>query len=336
MKWRNILYSNLILSTIAILGLPQQAYADRQSDFREFLTSIQSEMRAQKIDPEYFRKAIGDDFSIDEKAIKKMQSQPEFKMTFDKYTSSMLSKNRIAKGKLMMKTHKVALDRISKKYGIPAETIVALWGIESFYGKWAGQHRIARSLATLAFDSHRPKFFKKELFAAVRILQEGHIEPENLTGSWAGAMGQCQFMPTSFMAYAADGDNDGHKNIWTNEADVFASAANYLKKHRWQTGQKWGQRVVLSKILPSIDLSERGLTGHKTIAQWQKIGIVAAKGGLPSNLKRKARLYLPKGPSKEAYLLYRNFDTVLDWNRSSYFSFSVHSLADAIAGKKDS
>lgn len=330
-KPKHFVASIALLSACAVSVAPEAAYASRKEDFAKFLQTIQVEMKAEGLNPELFKAAVGDDFTIDEKAIHKSQNQPESKMTFEKYTSSMLSEARVKKGRELYTQHQAKLKEISAKTGVSPEIIVALWGIESFYGKWAGKHHIARSLATLAFDSHRPDFFKRELFAAMRILQEGHIAPEDLTGSWAGAMGQCQFMPTSFLAYAADGDGDGKKNIWTNEADVFASAASYLKKHGWNKNQAWGQRVVLSKILPKLKLSERGLTGHKTVAEWKKIGIVPARGGFRVAEGEKARLYIPNGPSKEAYLVYNNFDTVLDWNRSSFFAFSAHALADAIA-----
>ncbi len=320
-----------LTSALSISLFASPAFADRKQDFANHLKTLEQEMQQEGINPQLFRTAVGDDFSIDEKAITKLQNQPESVMTFEKYTSSMLSDARIKKGRELYAQHKDKLEEISAKSGVSPEIIVALWGIESYFGKWAGRHSIARSLATLTFDSHRKDFFKRELFAAMRILQEGHIEPTELKGSWAGAMGQCQFMPTSFLAYAADGDGDGKKNIWTNEADVFASAANYLKTHGWKTNQAWGQRVVLSKILPPLKLSERGLTGRKSVAEWKKIGIVAAKGGFKVADTEKARLYIPNGPSQTAYLVYNNFDTVLDWNRSSYFAFSANALADAIA-----
>ena len=325
--------TSALTATLAF-SFPSFAYADRQSDFAAHLVELQKDMEASGIDPQLFRTAVGDDFTIDKKAITKLNNQPESKMTFEKYTSSMLSESRIKRGRELFAQHHDKLMEIGKKSGVAPEVIVALWGIESYFGKWAGKHRIARSLATLTFDSHRKDFFKRELFAAMRILQEGHIEPENLLGSWAGAMGQCQFMPTSFMAYAADGDGDGKKNIWTNEADVFASAANYLKKHGWNSGQDWGQRVVLSKILPPLKTSERGLTGHKTVAEWKKLGVIPALKGYRVPLTEKARLYIPNGPSQAAYLVYNNFDVVLDWNRSSYFAFSALALGDAIAEKK--
>ena len=322
------------LFVLTPLFMPFNALAEeRQESFQKFLLELQAEMQNKGIDPANFIEAVGEDFTIDEKAIERMHNQPEFKMTFAKYTGSMLSQSRIKKGRELYKLHAEDLQRISGAYGIPPEVMISLWGIESFYGKWAGRHKIARSLATLAFDSHRKDFFKRELFAAMKILQEGHVKPQDLQGSWAGAMGQCQFMPTSFMAYAADGDADGKKDIWNNVSDVFASTANYLKRHGWQTGQQWGQRVVLSQILPQIKLSQRGLSSRKPISEWAAMGVVTSseKNPLPSDKARIARLYIPDGPSGKAFLVYQNFDTVLDWNRSSYFAYSVLALADEIA-----
>ena len=321
-----------LLPSLAFAQEGAQGQTPRQKAFQGFLATLQTEMRTQGIDPKHFQDAIGQNFSIDEKAIERLHKQPEFTMTFAKYTKALVSSSRVKEGRLRFKKHHTKLQEISQKYGIPAEVIVSLWGVETFYGKWAGRHNIAQSLATLAFDSHRKSFFKKELFAAMRIVQEGHIGPQELRGSWAGALGQCQFMPTSFLAYSADGDGDGKKNIWHNEADVFASAANYLRKHGWQTDQRWGQRVVLSKILPALKLSERGLSGHKTVGAWAKLGVKAASSRLGLlDEAVKARLYIPEGPSGPAYLVYPNFDTVLDWNRSSFFAYSVLTLADKIA-----
>ena len=318
--------------TAFLVSAPWALASERQENFQKFLLELQDEMTDQNLDTDYFIKAVGDDFTIDEKAIERMHNQPEFKMTFAKYTGSMLSDSRIKKGREMLHRHAEDLQRVSAAYGVPPEVMVSLWGIESFYGKWAGRHRIARSLATLAFDSHRQDFFKKELFAAIKILQQGHVAPTDLRGSWAGAMGQCQFMPTSFLAYAADGDADGKKDIWNNKSDIFASTANYLKRHNWQTGQRWGQRVVLSEILPPLKLSERGLSRHKAVSQWQEMGVTPAseKQPFPED-ETKARLYIPDGPSGKAFLVYSNFDTVLDWNRSSFFAYSVLALADEIA-----
>ena len=307
------------------------AMADAQPNFPEFLKGVEADLTQKNIPVDLFYRAFGEDRTPDQKALERIQAQPESKFSFEKYRSSMLSNERINKGRTLFDEHKDTLKRISAVYGVPPEVIVAMWGVESFYGRWPGQHRIVRSLATLAYDSHRQTFFRKELMAAMEILNDGHIEPENMTGSWAGAMGQCQFMPTSFLAYAADGDGDGHKNIWNDPADVFASAANYLNKHGWKKDEPWGQRVVLTKNLPrDLKVSERGLSSEMPVEAFEKMGVIASHGGLPPK-GTQAKLFMPEGPSKKSYLVYHNFDVVMAWNRASYFAYSALTLADSIA-----
>lgn len=320
--------ASFMLATTAF-GITAQA--DQRTDFSEFLKGVEADLVAQKLSPDLFYRALGDERSPDKGAAEKMANQPEFKYSFQRYFNSMVSDARVKRGREMYKTHSEILRKISAQTGVPAEVIVAMWGVESFYGKFSGNHRIVRALATLAYDSHRKDFFRKELIASVRILQEGHIEPENMLGSWAGAMGQCQFMPTSFLAYAADGDGDGKKDIWKNQADVFASAAKFLKDHGWKTNQPLLTRVVLTKKLPKLDISSRGLSNTpKTVAEWQAIGITPATGELP-DATTKAWLFMPEGPSKRSYLVYDNFHVVMAWNRSSHFAFSALSLAEEIA-----
>lgn len=312
------------------------ANADTRTDFNTFLKGVEADLVKQKLNPDLFYRALGDDPSPDTSATKKMANQPEFTYSFQRYYGSMVSDARVKRGRDMYKQHRDVLQKISADTGVPAEVIVAMWGVESFYGRFSGNHRIVRALATLAYDSHRKDFFRRELIAAVRILQEGHIEPENMLGSWAGAMGQCQFMPTSFLAYAADGDGDGKKDIWTNTADVFASAAKFLKDHGWKRDQNLFDRVVLNKKLPKLDINTRGLSQTpKTIAEWKKIGVTAAKGELPAD-STKAWLFMPEGPSKRSYLVYDNFNVVMSWNRSSHFAFSALSLATEIAAEQGS
>ena len=325
----------VLLITLCSCALAHAETTNVDPDFKAFIAGIEAELQSKGIDPSLFRRAFGPDMSPDRRAVTQMKNQPESKFTFAKYSASMVSPNRVATGRTQLAENRQTLNRISAKYGVPAGVIVALWGVESFYGKWPGKHHIVRSLATLAYDSHRQAFFRKELMAAMQILQEGHIAPEHMTGSWAGAMGQCQFMPSSFMAYAADGDGDGHKNIWEVDADVFASTANYLKKQGWKPGQAWGQRVVLGKFLPAdLRFSERGLSHPMPLEKWQKEGVIAAHGGFKVPASTKARLFIPDGPSGKAYLVYPNFDVILDWNRSSYFAWSVLTLADAVAADK--
>ncbi|MBI1362722.1 MAG: lytic murein transglycosylase [Proteobacteria bacterium] len=319
----------------ASIGAVPSFAADGKDEFRTFIDELADDVAKQGMDKQLFYRAFEGNFTPYTRAVELIQQQPESKFSFTKYSASMLSTARIKKGQENFKAYHDTLQMVSDKYGVAPQVIVALWGVETFYGKWPGNHNIIRSLATLAYDSHRKAFFRKELMDAVHILQEGHITPEEMKGSWAGAMGQCQFMPSSFMTFAADGDGDGHKDIWNNPKDVFASTANYLKRSGWQTGKPWGERVVLTKILPPFKVSDRGLSEEMTIAEWKKAGIKAAKGDLPAGTS-KARLFMPEGPSKKSYLVYENFDVILRWNRSSYFAHSVLALADEIAKGTDS
>lgn len=323
-----------LVFVVAVLFAPVQAQAD-QADFRAFVEQVAAEVEAQGMDPELFYRALGE-IRLDEDAQESISNQPESVYSFQRYFGSMVSNTRINKGVELYGEHRETLERIANEYGVPADAIVAMWGVESFYGRWQGNHRVVRALTTLAYDSHRKEFFKRELMAAIKILSEGHISPEDMLGSWAGAMGQCQFMPTSFLAYAKDGNGDGKIDIWNAPADVMASAANYLKRHGWQTGKDWGERIVLTQNLPAIDMSSRGLSDEpKTIAQWREIGIVAVDGNLPSD-DTKAWLFMPEGPSKRSYLVYKNFHVVMSWNYSSHFAFSALSLSDRIAQRQGS
>src|SRR5262245_51131921 len=171
------------------------------------------------------------------------RNQPEFKMTWDQYLRIVVSDERVAKGRALIKENRALVDRFAAPAGIPTSVVVALWGIESNYGTRLGDFEVVPALATLAYNNFRAQFFRGQLIAALRIVSQGHIGLHQMKGSWAGAMGQCQFIPTSFLAYAADGDGDGRKDIWTNKADVFASIVNYLARVGWRAGLPWGQEV---------------------------------------------------------------------------------------------
>ncbi|MBL8673507.1 MAG: lytic murein transglycosylase [Rhodospirillales bacterium] len=222
--------------------------------------------------------------------------QPEFKLTYQKYLDIVVSEERVNRGRAMMRENAALLDRISGAYGVPSNVIVALWGAESLYGSRMGDFSVVAALATLAYHGRRPQFFRSELIAALRILAQGHIAPDKMIGSWAGAMGQCQFMPTSFLAYAVDGDGDGRRDIWGTRADVFASTANYLRKAGWQTGLRWGDEVPA--------------------------GTGAAAGG---------RIVTPEGAGGRTYRTTQNFRAILRWNQSDFFALGVGLLSDRVA-----
>ena len=207
--------------------------------------------------------------------------------------------------------------------------IVAFWGIETDFGRITGGFKVVPALATLAFDGRRGAFFRKELLHALRIIEEGHISAKQMTGSWACAMGQPQFMPSSFNGYAVDHDGDGRKDIWTTRDDVFASAANYLSRYGWRGDERWGREVRLPE---GFDASLQGLKVKKPIADWAALG-VTLRGGAPLPGKTLlASLILPGGKGGPAYLVYNNYRVILKWNRSHYFAIAVGHLADKIAG----
>lgn len=298
--------------------------------FQQFISGLKEEAISKGISKNLVEEAFANVKEPKPKVSEKLKNQPESTFSFSAYTSRLASDKRASLGAQNYQQNQEELEKIANEYGVPATVLVALWGVESYFGKLPGKFQIIPSLTTLAYNSHRPQFFRKELMAALKIVEEGHTTLENLTGSWAGAMGQCQFMPSSFLHYAADGNADGKKDIWKTKADVFASSANYLKKHGWKKDELWGQRVILGKKLPAIKLTGRGLSQEKPMEYWQSLGIYPAKKGGFNNTPKTARLFLPEGPSKKAYLIHHNFNVIMRWNNASYFAFSVLTLADKI------
>ncbi|MEQ8250154.1 MAG: lytic murein transglycosylase [Oceanibaculum nanhaiense] len=257
--------------------------------------------------------------------------QPEFTLTFQQYLDRVVPQSRIDRGRRMMAEHKDLLTRIEGQFGVPARQIVALWGIETDFGRVTGGFKVIPALATLAHDGRRSAFFRKELMDALQIIDEGHIDAERMLGSWAGAMGQNQFMPSSFRAYAIDYTGDGKRDIWTTLPDVFASIANYLSRVGWKSDQTWGRAVTLPA---GFDASLAEKKVKRPISAWQEMGVRRADGGdLPAR-DLPAQIVLPGGTGGPAYMVYDNFEAILKWNRSTYFAVAAGTLADAL-GKEE-
>jgi len=257
-------------------------------------------------------------------------NQPELVRTFEDYVGAMLSSTRIAQGRQNMELHADQLKAAAAKTGVSPSVIVALWGVETNFGKSQGTQPVIPALVTLAWQSPRSSYFRTEVFKALKVADQTGTPTAQLKGSWAGAMGQCQFMPSSYLAYAVDGDNDGKVDIWNNTADVFASTANFLRaKGDWQSGQAW--RLPAGHInLGGLKLNNRGLSSAYPLSDWEARGFILPKDIRGYTEGSKLRYYRPEqgGP---AYLLGSNFDAILKWNNSSYFAFSVLSLADILA-----
>ena len=271
-----------------------------------------------------------DDFKPIKRVIELDRRQPEFTLTLDQYLKRVVPSRRIKKGQLMLAKNNKILEKIGKKYSVQPRFIIALWGIETDFGRLDGGFSVVHSLATLALDGRRSKFFRKELIRALRILDQGHINIRDMRGSWAGAMGHFQFMPSSFENFAVDYDNDGKRDIWRNKKDAFASAANYLSKSGWKSDQTWGREVRIPEEFDGTLINSKSF---KRMSKWRSLGIKRANGrDLPSR-ELLGALVKSKDRDSKVYLVYKNYFTILKWNRSLYFAVAVGSLADAIVSK---
>jgi len=301
--------------------------AARAVDFEQWLADLRAEAARQGIGPATLDRALAGVQPIP-RVVELDRRQPESRQTFRQYLDRTVPSSRVTAGRRLVATHRQLLEEIGARYGVPPSVIVALWGIESDYGRHTGGYGIVPALATLAYEGRRGSFFRQELLAALQILEKEQIGVESFRGSWAGAMGQCQFMPSSFAEFAVDHDGDGRRDIWSSPADVFASTANYLVKAGWETHRTWGRVVVLPG---GFDTSLAGLATKKPLGEWQQLGVRRVGGGkLPEVADVSAALILPDGPGGPAYLVYKNFEVLLAWNRSTYFATAVGLLSDRI------
>jgi membrane-bound lytic murein transglycosylase B len=256
-------------------------------------------------------------------------NQPEVKITFAQYLARTVTDQRAAQGQKLLDQYRPLLAKVSAAYGVQAQYIVALWGVESDYGRVTGGYPVIGSLATLAYGSQRKDMFHTELIDALKILDERDIAPDAMTGSWAGAMGQCQFLPSSFLHYAVDFSGDGRRDIWTDQADVFASIANYLHSFQWSGDQGWGSAV---RLPAGLDPALIDWKSAKPVQEWQRLGIRKADGSNLAASSVPLALVASDGVAGPAYLVSPNFNVIMKWNRSTYFATSVGLLADRIAG----
>jgi membrane-bound lytic murein transglycosylase B len=261
--------------------------------------------------------------------ITKDLNQSEFTKTIWDYLDSAASDSRIENGKKALRDNLPLLERIEATYGVEKEIVAAIWGLESAYGTFRGDYPLIGSLATLAYDSRRGEFFEQQLLAALNILQNGDVTPGKMTGSWAGAMGHTQFIPTSYMSFAVDFTGDGKRDIWSDDpADALASTAAYLAKSGWKTGQPWGLEV---KLPTNYDYSVSGERVKKPVADWQALGVTTIDGGpLPDH--GIASILLPAGARGAVFLIFSNFQAIEKYNTADAYVIGVGHLADRIKG----
>ena len=299
--------------------------------FDQWLAELRSEALASGLSPATVDRAL-DDVQPDPDVIALDRKQPGTRLgNFCRYLDLRLTDPRVARARRLLAEHSALLADLEADYGVPPRYLVALWGLETNFGSYQGGHDVIRSLATLAHDARRADLFRTQLLAALKILDEGHLERDDMKGSWAGAMGQVQFMPTTFIGYAVDGDGDGRKDIWNSVPDALASAANYLDQSGWKRGQSWGRRVRLPK---GLRIEGRSTRAH-SISEWSRRGVRRYDGRSLPRANMTGRVVLPMRRPEPAFLVYPNYQAILAWNRSTFFGISVGTLADRITRRGD-
>ncbi|QDL55664.1 lytic murein transglycosylase [Rhodoferax aquaticus] len=354
---RHVRYASLLLSTLLAAGCasvssvpspPERspvpsspaaqgasvepvATADPQQAFTQWVMKFRASARAAGIDEATLQAAFGDVRFVP-RAIEADKAQPEFTRTVWDYLDTAVSAQRVSRGAAKLaelrKPGGLDIDAIAARYGIPAEVLVAIWGMESSYGSFMGDIPAIDALATLGFEGRREEWARGQLMAALKILQTKEVSKAQMVGSWAGAMGQTQFLPTTFLAYAVDADGDGRRDIWSSLPDVMASTAHFLARSGWVPGQEWGQEV---RLPAGFDYARADLSQRQSSVAWARDGVQAMDGGVLSNLP-DASVFLPAGARGPAFLVGNNFRTVLRYNNANSYALAVHLLAQRLGG----
>ena len=273
---------------------------------------------------------LAPDYSV----IDKLNYQPEFSTPIWDYLSGLVDEERVEKGRQMLAQHREVLNRVQAAYGVPAETVVAVWGVESNFGDISGKYPLLQALGTLSCEGRRQSYFRGEFFATLRILQRGDLREEQLKGSWAGAFGHTQFMPSTYERLAVDFDGDGRRDLVSSTADALASTANFLKKGGWQTGMPWGFEV---KIPGGASVGGESRRNKKSLSSWENRGFTRVDGTpiIQGNLSgaSQAGLMMPAGPNGPAFLVFKNFDAIYGYNAAESYALAIAHLSDRLQGK---
>ncbi len=311
---------------IVFLLLPPAIQAQQQP-FAEWLEELRTEALSLGIGAETL--AALDAIAPLERVLELDGSQPEFAQTFTRYIELRVTPNQIARGRALLREHAQLLAEVRATHGIQPHYLVAFWAIESNFGAATGGFSVLEALVTLAYDPRRAEFFREQLLTALRIIDDGHIPAERMSGSWAGAMGQLQFMPTVFAGYAVDGDGDGRADIWNSLPDVFHSAANFIGQSGWRGDERWGREVLLPE---NFDYALVGARNLKLLAEWRDLGLRTVADEPIPVADMQAAVVLPAGAGGPAFLTYNNFRVTMLYNPSVFYAITVGHLADRFSG----
>ena len=316
--------TTLLAATTALLTAPALA----QSEFRDCLQTIRTEAVRQGVPAATVDRAF-QNLTPDQKVIDLDARQPEFTLTYAKYVGQSVTPDRVAKGQQKLVQYKELFDSLEREYGVPGRYIVSFWGLETNYGTFMGDFQVLRSVTTLACMTKRAAFFTNEAVQALKILSSNHMTSQQMRGSWAGAMGNMQFMPSTFTRWAVDRDANGKIDIWNSLPDAFTSAANFLRGIGFKPGLPSSEEVVLPKNFP-LDQADASI--EKPVREWAAMGVKRAGGAALPAVDGRAAIVLPAGWRGPAFILYPNFKAVMNWNRSTLYALAVGTLARQIGG----
>lgn len=326
MRIAQTLRLSLVVAGLALGGFSGHARAAQS--FEQWVANFWPVAKAAGIHKDVYDRAFAG-MTPDPKVIEQANYQPEYVKPIGEYVDRVVSEKRITLGKQKLEENKALLDQLEKRYGVDRSVIIAIWGVESNYGTQPGDMNVIRSLATLAYYNTKATFARQQLISALKILQHGDIPVEQMNGSWAGAMGHTQFIPTTYQSYAVDYDGDGKRNIWGDVPDALASTASYLKHSNWQPGATWGYEVTLPKGFNPKKVSEKSL---KTLAEWQKLGFARVDGKPFPRPADKAGLFAPAGSDGPSFLVLNNFRSILRYNQANSYALGVGHLSDRLKG----
>jgi peptidoglycan lytic transglycosylase B len=313
--------------SVILLSLVATAASADPAEFEQCKTQMQVQASAQGISEATVKEVIPK-LEYQARVIELDRSQPEFTQTFADYFGKRVSQGRIDKGRELYDQYSDFLAQLTRTYGVPGQYLVSFWGLETNFGSYLGGMPTLDSLATLACDPRRSEFFTTEFLLALELLERENLRADDMKGSWAGAVGHTQFMPSNYLRYAIDGDHDGSIDLWASRRDALASAANFLSQLGWQRQQRWGREV---KLPADYDFSQA--VQQRPLQDWRSLGLRNADGGpLPVVAGMDAKLIIPSGHKGPVFLVYDNFNVIMQWNRSTNYALSVGHLADRIAG----
>jgi membrane-bound lytic murein transglycosylase B len=307
-------------------GRSPGARAASQS-FAAFLDGVRAEARRQGVSQATLNHALAN-LQPNPRVLELDRRQPEFTQTWAQYRDARLSPQRIEAGRRAFADNRATLEAVQARFRVPARIVVAIWGLESNYGGFMGNFSVIESLATLAWDGRRSAFFRAELLAALKILEAGHVTPERMRGSWAGAMGHPQFMPSNFERLAVDMDGDGKRDIWASRPDALGSIANYLARSGWREEELWGREVVLP---PGFDPDEARRDNTRPLRDWVRMGVRRPDGTALPALDMPTAILLPDGAGGQAFAVYPNFNVIRRYNPSNFYALAVGLLSDRVA-----